>query len=57
LILTQGNDPFFDDTARDLVICLIIYVCIEPDETRTLPRVRQLLTLDAEKFNFRQPEL
>lgn len=45
LIYPTGNDPHWSDSARELVACLIMYVCIEPSETRTLPRVRQLLCL------------
>ena len=48
LILTQGKDPYFDDTARNLIACLVMHVCTDEDETRTLPRVRELLSLPQE---------
>lgn len=51
LILTEGKDPYFDNTARDLVVCLMMYVCTEETETPTLPRVRQLLTDDEKSFH------
>lgn len=50
LILTEGKDPYFDNSARDLVACLVMYVCTEENEIRTLPRVRQLLTEEPIKF-------
>lgn len=45
LIYPTGNDPHWSDSARELVACLIMHVCTKPGETRTLPRVRQLLCL------------
>ena len=62
LILTEGKEPFFDDTARELVKTLIMYVCTVPDEVATLPRVREILTsqkqlkgvlLDAESSDYK----
>jgi len=44
LISTEGKDPHFSNSARDLVKCLILHVCLEEGETRTLLRVRELLT-------------
>lgn len=52
LILTEGKDPYFDNSARDLISCLIMHVCTFPDEIKTLPRIRQLLTLGEEAFRF-----
>lgn len=46
LILTEGKEPFFDNSARNLVAALIMYVCTVPDEVATLPRVREILTSD-----------
>jgi type IV secretion system protein VirD4 len=44
LIISSGHDPHWGDSARDLITALMMYVCVDPDETKTLPRVRQLLT-------------
>jgi type IV secretion system protein VirD4 len=44
LIINQGKDPFFDDSARELLAGLISY-CVEDDkETASLPLVRLLLS-------------
>jgi type IV secretion system protein VirD4 len=44
LVYNESKDPHWSDSARSLVECLLLYVCIEPDETRSLGRVRELLT-------------
>ena len=44
LIISSGHDPHWGDSARDLITALMMYVCVDRDETKTLPRVRQLLT-------------
>lgn len=49
LILPDGpNGKFFVDNARKLIKGLIAYVCAEPGETRTLPRVGDLLNAPEE---------
>jgi type IV secretion system protein VirD4 len=51
LIITDGNDPYWSDSARDLISCLIMYVCInEKEKNRHLPKVRELLTQNEEDF-------
>ena len=47
LIYHTGGDAHWADSARELVACLIMYVCTQPGETKTLPRVRQILTRPA----------
>jgi type IV secretion system protein VirD4 len=44
LILTQGRDPYFDDTARDLVTTLVLYLVSRPGGRATLPHVRKMVT-------------
>ncbi len=44
LILTQGRDPYFDDTARDLVTALMLYLVSRPGNPATLPRMRKMVT-------------
>lgn len=48
----NGNsDPYWNDSARDLISCLIMCVCIcEPEQNKHLPRVRELLTQPLEAF-------
>ena len=43
LIISSGHDPHWGDSARDLITALMMYVCVDKDETKTLPRVRELL--------------
>jgi type IV secretion system protein VirD4 len=43
-VFNKSNDPHWSDTSRALVNCLIMYVCMEPKEERSLGRVRELLT-------------
>ncbi len=50
LIFNQSHDPHWSDSARNLVNCLNMHVCIEPNEERSLGRVRELLTGDPAKF-------
>jgi type IV secretion system protein VirD4 len=50
LILTEGKDPHWSNSARDLVACFIMHVCLKAGEKRTLPRVRELLTLPNEEY-------
>jgi type IV secretion system protein VirD4 len=50
LVITDSNDPYWSDSARDLISCLIMYVCINEKENRHLPKVRELLTQDEEAF-------
>jgi type IV secretion system protein VirD4 len=44
LIISSDRDPHWGDSARDLVTALMMYVCVDAEETQTLPRVRELLT-------------
>lgn len=47
-----NSDPYWSNSARDLIACLIMYVCCSDKEknNRHLPRVRELLTLDSESL-------
>ena len=51
LILSEGKEPHWTDSARDLVAARILWVCKygKPEE-RTLPAVRDFLTLDPDRF-------
>jgi type IV secretion system protein VirD4 len=47
LVETQGNDPYWSDSARDLISCLVMFVCITEkvnSPNRNLVEVRRLLT-------------
>jgi type IV secretion system protein VirD4 len=44
LILTQGRDPYFDDTARDLVTALILYLASTLGPKATLGHMRTMVT-------------
>jgi type IV secretion system protein VirD4 len=44
LILTQGRDPYFDDTARDLVTTLILYLISTLGKRATLGHMRKMVT-------------
>jgi type IV secretion system protein VirD4 len=44
LILTQGRDPYFDDTARDLVTALILYLVSTLGPKATLGHMRKMVT-------------
>jgi len=44
-------DSYWADSARDLISCLIMYVCIEYPKERHLPKVRKLLSLSGEEFD------
>jgi type IV secretion system protein VirD4 len=44
LIVTQGRDPYFDDTARDLVSTLILYLVSTLGKKATLGHLRNMLT-------------
>lgn len=47
LIETEGNDPYWSNSARELIACLVMYVCVTEDEhspNRNLVEVRRLLT-------------
>jgi type IV secretion system protein VirD4 len=45
LVFNESKDPHWSDSARSLVECFIMHVCTEPGETRSLGRVRQLITI------------
>lgn len=44
LILTQGRDPYFDDTARDLVTALMLYLVSTLGPKATLAHLRRAIT-------------
>lgn len=44
LILTQGRDPYFDDTARDLVTTLLLYLVSTLGKRATLAHMRKMVT-------------
>lgn len=50
LIFTEGKDPHWPDSARDLIAALIMHVLTREGEIPTLGRVRQLLTLPPDDF-------
>jgi type IV secretion system protein VirD4 len=47
LIITNSKDPYFDDTARDLVRLLILHLLHTRKAEASLPEVRRLLTVFA----------
>jgi len=44
LILTQGREPYFDDTARDLVTALMLHLIATQGKKATLGAMRKMLT-------------
>jgi type IV secretion system protein VirD4 len=44
LIVTEGREPYFDDTARDLVTTLVLYLVSTLGKKATLGHVRKMLT-------------
>jgi type IV secretion system protein VirD4 len=44
LIVTQGRDPYFDDTARDLVTAIILYLICALGRRATLAHLRKAVT-------------
>lgn len=47
LITSEGNDPYWSNAARELISCLIMFVCSDAErhpERKNLVRVRELLT-------------
>lgn len=44
LILTEGREPYFDDTARDLVKALMLYLISTLGKRATLGHMRKMLT-------------
>jgi len=44
LILTKGRDPYFDDTARDLVSASILHLVHKKGRNATLADVRKIIT-------------
>ncbi len=47
-----NSDPYWTNSARDLIVCIIMYVCISDDEkeNKHLVRVREILTLPYHSF-------
>jgi len=50
LIITEGNDPHWSESARVLVAGLILHALEHLGKDATLPKVRALLTQDEENF-------
>jgi type IV secretion system protein VirD4 len=51
LIVTKGRDPYFDDTARDLVKLVILdLIATKPPGTATLPEMRRCISLPEREF-------
>jgi type IV secretion system protein VirD4 len=50
LILTEGKDPYFDNTARDLVKLFILHLVAIKGNGATLPEMRRRLTLPEKEF-------
>ncbi len=52
MIVTEGNDPYWSNAARELISCLIMFVCtqVNDPEKRNLKRVRELLTQSEENL-------
>jgi Type IV secretory pathway, VirD4 components len=51
LIIDEGKDPHWANSARDLISARIMWVCkYGKEEEKTLPAVRDFLTLNEEKF-------
>jgi type IV secretion system protein VirD4 len=44
LILTQGREPYFDDTARDLVTAIMLYLISTLGPKATLAHMRKMVT-------------
>jgi type IV secretion system protein VirD4 len=44
LIVTQARDPYFDDTARDLVAALMLHLVATRGRTATLAQMRRMVT-------------
>lgn len=51
LIVTQGREPYFDDTARDLVSTLILYLVSTLGGKATLGHIRKMITDIAARGN------
>lgn len=45
LIISEGNEPFFSDAARDLVKAIMLHLVATKGRQATLPEMRRLLTL------------
>lgn len=43
LIENTGGDAFFDLAAKNLIIVFLMFVCVDPGESASLPRVRALI--------------
>jgi type IV secretion system protein VirD4 len=50
LVLTEGKDPYFDNTARDLVKLIILHLIATKGGAATLADMRRLLTLPEKGF-------
>lgn len=52
IIVSDGKDTYWSDSARDLIACLILFVCTEESERerKNLVRVRELLAQSEEEF-------
>jgi type IV secretion system protein VirD4 len=50
LVLTRGQDPYFDDTARDLVKLFILHLVATKGSDATLADMRHMVTLPEKEF-------
>ena len=50
VIVAEGKEPYWTDSARNLVAGIIGYVCAQPGETRTLARVNEIIHLPEAAF-------
>lgn len=50
LIVTEGKDPHWSNSARDLVSALILHLIATEGSRATLPKMRKLLTQDEKDF-------
>ena len=57
LVLDDGGQRYFTDSARDLVEALIMWVCLDDKEDASLPTVRRALGLSDEKLKELAEEL
>ena len=50
LIITEGDNPHWPDSARDLISGLLMHLKTWDGETATLPRMREILTLPLDQL-------
>lgn len=57
LIITEGKDPHWSDSARNLIAATILYLVSTKGEKATLPEVRSILGLPDNKFIKKMEEI